>query len=121
MEFLYKCSSALRWSRLVIANSDVKRRCSPRFNLLFNEIVPRVTLIVSKVSRSTFERLLLNEILVRGRDFAQIAEMQVKRDFVFQSIGRNCRHDDVAAISRVARRGKVPGLGRISALRGRSD
>src|SRR5271166_1487742 len=79
-----------------------------RRDLVGGEIVPGLIFVVNDgevcVSGS------LNHVLIEIVDRTQIAEVPVEGSAILAGSGGNCRHDDIAAIARIAGDDEAPGF-----------
>ena len=94
----------------MIPDPQIKRRLSPRLDLIFNEIIPCFFFIFGEIRRMAVATFFLHEILIRPVNRAQVAEVPIESNVVLEGVGCDSRHHDIAAIARVTRNRKRPGL-----------
>src|SRR5207248_4285374 len=85
----------------MIPNAQEKWSVCPGFDLVLDKIVPGMFFVVSKIGGLALLNTLLDKILVRSRNFAQVSQMPVEGHVVLHGVGGNRRHHHIAAVSRV--------------------
>src|SRR6266566_4363565 len=113
MKVLRELCPCFRRRGFVVTNSKIEGKFSPRLDLVFDEIVPRLFFIVSKIGRLSLTALFLYEILIWAINGAQVAQVPVKSDIVLERISGDGGHDYVTAIARITGHREVPSLGRV--------
>ncbi len=95
----------------MVSYAQEERSISPGFDLVFDEVVPRMLFVICKIGSLALLRAFFDKILVGTGDFAKVSQMPVERCIVLDRISSNCRHNYVATVARVARNGEGPCLG----------
>src|SRR6266702_4650546 len=111
MKVLHELCPGFRRRGFVVADPKIEGDFSPGLDLVFDEIIPRLLVVVGKVSRLSLTALFFDEILIWAINGAQVSQVPVKSHIVLERIRRDGEHDYVTAIARSAGDLAVPSLG----------
>src|SRR6266700_7381192 len=113
MKVLHELCPGFRRRGFVVADPKIEGDFSPGLDLVFDEIIPRLLVVVGKVSRLSLAALFFDEILIWAVNGAQVSQVPVKSDIVLERISGDGGHDYVTAIARITGDREAPSLGSV--------
>src|SRR5438876_9863161 len=83
IEIFAECRDKLRsrlWRcGLMVPDTQKNRSISPGFDLVLDEVVPRMLFVICEIGSFALLRAFFNKILVGTGDFAQVSQVPVER------------------------------------------
>jgi len=94
----------------MIADPKIKAGGAERNNLMINEVLPCTLMVGLAAERLASLLCRPGHILVDLVDGSKVSQMPVESRLVFlNSLGSNCRHDDVATVAGIPGNDEPPG------------